>query len=144
MIRIGFTGTRETLTDFQRLAVREFLKESYSDKVNIEAHHGMCVGADLYFHTVVREVIPEAIIEGHPPTIQGRAFVHGLDCDKLWIPKDYLARDRDIVNSCATLIACPNSEERRGSGTWYTINHAKMKGKYIYLVYPDRIEEINV
>lgn len=129
-MRIGFTGSREGMTDNQ---VDKFggliigLKPS-------EFHHGDCVGSDEMAHEIVREVMPECRILIHPPTLRKfRAFCEG---DYHYQVKPYLERNRDIVACTDLLIATPNGLEKRRSGTWATIRHARDLNLNIEIIYP--------
>jgi hypothetical protein len=49
-------------------------------------------------------------------------------------PKPFLDRNKDIVNSCDILIACPENDiEVLRSGTWSTIRYAKKINKPVLL-----------
>ena len=68
-----------------------------------EFHHGDCVGSDADGHKIVCD--NEFIIEtfGHPPTnSEFRAF---CDVDNSFEEKDYLERNKDIVDSIDLLLA---------------------------------------
>lgn len=102
-------------------------------EMDIYVHHGDCVGADYDFHKICSDKLIEKNIKIiiHPPINNKlRAYCNG---NNVYIndPKDYLDRNRDIVDSCKILIGCPmnkNYEDKR-SGTWYTINYAKKCNK---------------
>jgi hypothetical protein len=137
---IGFTGTRWGMGDIRRPVV------SYiADKLGVtKASHGMCVGSDSEFHELMRELPYLVWIKGHPPIVQ--SLFADLDCNETEEPKDYLERDRDIVDDSEVMIATPNeyTEKKRGSGTWYTIRYAKKviksgkgKCKKLYIVKPN-------
>jgi predicted Rossmann fold nucleotide-binding protein DprA/Smf involved in DNA uptake len=68
----------------------------------------------------------------HPPTDNKlRAYCKS---DNYTQPKSYLERNKDIVNSCEQLIACPlTQEEELRSGTWATIRYARKTNKHILL-----------
>ena len=134
---IGFTGTHKGMTSDQYFAV-EYLLSSVDF---LEAHHGDCIGADAQFHLFCLDMKIPIVI--HPPDDKRkRAFCfaeHGREGLGTSLPcKPYLARNRDIVNTCDILIACPkNKEEELRSGTWATIRHAKKSMKGLCLIYPD-------
>ena len=52
-------------------------------------------------------------------------------------PRDYLDRNKDIVNNCDLLIAAPkeNTEVLR-SGTWSTVRYAKQLGVTVVIIEP--------
>lgn len=119
-MRLGFTGTREGMSQEQYDRVEIFVIENANNIV--EAHHGDCIGADAEFDALIRlhfdDPDPRHI---HPP-LKGkyRAWCQEAGA-KMYPPKDYYARNRDIVLASDWLIATPLSPERVG-GTWYTIN----------------------
>lgn len=129
---LGFTGTREGLILDQRDAVCSIL-----DRVKpTEAHHGDCVGADEDFHEILRYSFADTKIVIHPPSDNAyQAFCEG---DEILPAKPYLDRNRDIVDACELLIACPaeRTEQQRG-GTWYSIRYARKVGRKTKIIYPD-------
>lgn len=142
---IGFTGTQRGMTPAQQEVVWNMMVAVsliYGQKV--EAHHGLCIGADAQFHGICRGwVIP---IVGHPPINTSK--VHSFppsDFVYMWGPKEYLDRNTDIVDCCNWLIATPAEYvEQLRSGTWSTIRKAKKKGIRGTIVYPDgTTEEFN-
>ena len=129
-IKIGMTGTREG-------ASQEALNSFYRYLMTIvveEAHHGDCVGADQQFHQLVTQRGIKTIV--HPP-IKGvyRAHCQGTEIREC---KDYLDRNRDIVDECDILVAFPKSKvEEARSGTWYTVRYSYKQDKPVMLFYPD-------
>jgi len=140
---VGFTGSRAGLTDAQKNTVAQLLKWIKPDEV----HHGECVGADANFHEIVRGVLPQCHIIGHPPLmVTYHASLKGYYREEK--RKGYLKRDNDIVDACDILIGCPKIGrtfqvvERTAlnpyrGGAWYTINYAQKVGKEIVIVKPD-------
>lgn len=146
MIHIGFTGTSHGMTAFQ--------KERFEQVVQImhptHFHHGDCVGADAEAHAIVLGLGMTIII--HPPrNDKARAFCNGsrkyggsFDGQVTVLkPKDYLARNHDIVDASRLLYACPRSftEELR-SGTWATVRYARKRGKDVCIIYPERRDHL--
>ena len=128
--RVGFTGTREGMTEAQRAKVNRLLRTL----APIWAHHGDCVGADDQFHELAK--LAGAKIMLHPPEKPDlRAFRVGDDIAR---EKPYLARNRDIVNACETLIATPKEHGwSLTGGTWYTVNYACQQGRDVIVVWPN-------
>jgi hypothetical protein len=126
---LGFTGTREGLTPFQRAALVTFLVSTRLTEI----HHGDCRGADAELHEMARTLLVRTVI--HPPSDPVlRAFCTGTEV----LPaRPYLVRDRDIAEACEELAACPDGPERAKSGTWYTIRQAWRLGKTVTIFYPD-------
>jgi hypothetical protein len=130
-MKIGFTGTRIGMTATQALAVRHELERLRPT----EARHGDCVGADAQFHALVREQDATTRIVVHPPdNPKLRAFCQG---DLELVPRDYQARNRDIVDAADVLLAAPRGGgETLRSGTWATIRRARVRGIPILICYP--------
>jgi hypothetical protein len=130
-MKIGFTGSREGLTDRQKTALREILsrsKESDSD----EFHHGDCIGADEEAYLIAEELDYRIIC--HPPTNPRlRAFCASYEERP---PKQYLKRNEDIVEEADIVVACPRQKvEVLRSGTWATIRRARKAGK-LEIIFP--------
>jgi hypothetical protein len=126
---VGFTGTREGMSEHQKRRLEVILLAMITDGAIVDFHHGDCVGADADAHEIARRVGCRITI--HPPIkATQRAFCGGESV--IHSPKEYLERDRFIVDSCTVLIAAPKSDkEERRSGTWYTIRYAKKNKKYV-------------
>ena len=133
-MKIGFTGTRKGLTQYQKYKVDAFLK---SCKIKA-AYHGGCHGADTDFHTIVSKICLHIyVLPGDAK--QRENFIRKGDSFVLK-PKPYLERNKDIVNNCNLLIVCPNStKERLRSGTWATYRYAKKIGKPVVIFYPKEV-----
>lgn len=133
-ITLGFTGTRGALT---RIQVYQ-LEDAIEDPALRELHHGDCIGADATAHMIAEAVGITTI--AHPPSDpKARAW---CPADHIHEPKPYHDRNRDIVAACDWLLAMPNGPERKGSGTWWTINHAIEVGRNALIVYPDGAFEL--
>lgn len=133
MISVGFTGTRRGMHPRQQARVFSILHNlrSYIE----EFRHGDCIGADEQSHELAKILGFKVII--HPPTeTTFRAF-----CQGAWEvvdPKDYLARDRDIVRASTLVIAAPRTkEEEKRSGTWYTARYAQKRRRGLLIVHHD-------
>ena len=129
--RVGFTGTRQGMTGFQREVVRKVLLTA------MEAHHGDCQGADAEFHELATAGGIETVI--HPPEDDKlRAWCRG---DMVLLAKPYLERNKDIVDLVDVLVACPKEAKepriKRGSGTWQCIGYARRVGRRTLIVWPD-------
>jgi hypothetical protein len=99
-------------------------------------HHGDCVGWDAQCHYIARELAVDIII--HPPDRDDyRAFCE--DANFWHKPKPYLMRNRDIVRDTSILLGLPRTmhEEKRNSGTWYTIRHARKLVRKVIVILPD-------
>lgn len=140
MIKVGVTATRRGLTDDQLRNIDFWLAKQTAFKRISELHHGMCPygGGDFEIGNIARKY--EIPVIGHPSLEE--SDVPYL-VSQLREPKDFLARDRDIVNETEYLIVAPWQNEKpkslRGSGTWYTENYARNVVCYpkIMIYWPD-------
>lgn len=134
MITLGFTGTRKRPAPEQCA----FIERNMSNVT--ELHHGCCEGSDYVAHLIaIGENV--GIIWLHPPVNQklmvplpkllSRGGIHVLD------PKQYHARNRDIVDASDALIATPDGPRRPYSGTWYTIDYARELKKPVLVCLPN-------
>jgi hypothetical protein len=135
---VGFTGSQRGMSRAQN----EKFQQLISGIRPIEFHHGDCVGADATAHDLVQWLARATII--HPP-LDGkkRAFKSPMGWSglqgKVLPPKEYLERNRDIVDACDLLIATPTNYSDRTSprsGTWYTIRYAIKWNKPVWIIYP--------
>jgi hypothetical protein len=129
---VGFTGTQAGMTDEQSVLVAELLRRMNPK----ETHSGDCIGADHDFLTLVKITCPEAVTCGHPPIKKDKAC--GDVYRIVFSAKEYLERNKDIVDTSNVMIACPKgfNEELR-SGTWSTVRYAERRGVMTIIVYPD-------
>jgi hypothetical protein len=129
-MKIGFTGSREGMSDSQVESFYMLLGKMGMT----EFHHGDCMGADAEAHMIVQNSFPDARIVVHPPKAQiARAYCVG---DELRPQFDYLTRDKNIVDECEFLFAAPmRSVEEVRSGTWATVRYARKKFR-LHVVLP--------
>lgn len=137
-MNIGFTGTREGMTEPQSDALYTWVEDfGWWD----EFHHGACVGADYEASVVffqLRQNRPSQEIHAHPSNL--RAMTHRFSVDSADVrhpPKPPLNRNRDIVDCCDILLACPKGPEEQRSGTWATIRYARKQRKRVVIFWPD-------
>lgn len=128
--RLGFSGTRDGMTINQYATVEKLLTLSTVEEV----HHGDCVGSDEQFHSICLGLGLRIIT--HPPIKdQYRAFCIGEENRE---PKDYLLRDKDIVDETEALMATPKQESMAvRSGTWYTIRYAATCRRHMLVINPN-------
>lgn len=130
-IDLGFTGTQDGMTRWQSQAVFDEMMS-----MNLaSAHHGCCVGADEEFDAMLAYADKSVTVYGHPPLNQTKMAL--CQCDIFLEPRDYLDRNRDIVDVTNFLIAAPKGPEETRSGTWSTVRYARRKGRPITIVMPD-------
>lgn len=127
---VGFTGTRDGMTDIQARKVGELIKGA------VEFHHGDCIGADEQVHMFAIRNGVSVIL--HPPRDKSRrAFCRGADVTV--DVQDYIDRNHDIVDMSEILVAAPSGPEaaQPRSGTWATVQYALRKARQVHVVMPD-------
>lgn len=119
-MKLGFTGTRKGMSDWQKRRLRAFLKHYRP----VEFHHGDCVGADAQAHKIVRETLPECRIVAHPcdmPKMRANC-----KADETFDPKPPLLRNGVIVALTDELVAAPETDQMQSrSGTWAAVRYAR-------------------
>lgn len=147
MLKVGFTGSRRGLTPAQKNCFAD-LVEKYAP---FELHHGDCVGADEYAHEwYFYYGHGDKNIVVHPPINDRlRAFCGVSKLFGTFVsvrePKEYLERNKDIVDETDFLIGFPNrdpSGKNMMGGTWHAIRYAKSVGKKVIIVYADGSQSI--
>lgn len=130
-MKIGVTGTRHGMNDFQTKSVTTFLTEKFSD--GAEFHHGDCVGVDAEAALIAKEI--GYVIVCHPPTKNTlRAYI---DADIMNNEYSYLKRNRHIVDSTEFLMVVPfENEHQTKGGTWYTHDYASKKNYPLQIFFP--------
>ena len=130
MTRFGFTGTRRGIS----VAQQGWLSDLFTFRHSL--HHGACVGADETAHHLALGLGNKVVV--HPPADRSQMMVLIAHHPILVLPpRPYLRRNRDIVDACELLLACPDGEERLRSGTWATIRYAVKIGRSVLICYPD-------
>lgn len=130
-MKVGITGTRNAVTQKQMDEIEIYLKGLPEGS---ELHHGDCIGADLHVAMTAQKLGIKTVC--HPPEkIELRAFHNSTE---KWPEKNYLARNRDIVNEIEWLMVVPMQMEwQPKGGTWYTHDYAKKKKKRIIMFWPE-------
>jgi hypothetical protein len=120
---VGFTGTQIGMSPFQ---MEKFLTV-FSFLLPTVLHHGMCIGSDEEVEEMVHRCFPHVIVYGHPPINKSKM---STKCRPHHIlqAREYLARNKKIVDRSEALIAAPKGPEELRSGTWATIRYAKKQG----------------
>jgi hypothetical protein len=131
-MKLGFTGSRRGMDEFQIKALRVALKFMKKDEYN-EFHHGDCIGADAQAAAIAKEF--GWIVVGHPPVNEvARAF---FKSDHSFHPREYIERNQYIVDTTDQMIAVPAEDvEQLRSGTWATIRYALKSGKRVTPIWP--------
>lgn len=136
MLKIGVTGTRSGMNEYQRHKVYKFLKEITNNGGSSfqELHHGDCVGVDVQVAQMAKEFNFKIIC--HPP--EKNELRGYFISDHYKIPLSYFARNRNIVDECDILLVVPyQTEWQKVGGTWYTHDYAKKKKKQIVIFWPE-------
>ena len=130
---IGFTGTREGMSNTQLVELTEFL-EKYKTWYDVEFRHGDCIGADEQAHLIASAFGFRIVV--HPPNdTMLRAYC--AFAEEIRSPKAFLTRNHDIVDASDIVIAAPRtSVEELRSGTWATIRYARKTGKRVEIILP--------
>ena len=150
MKNIGFTGSREGLTNPQHQALVGLLDAFVTEHATTtpdsvpQFHHGDCVGADMLSGDAAHAAGYEMHI--HPPNIGTlRAYCSNRYPSTVYDAFPYLVRNKNIVDGTHILMATPNGPETTRSGTWSTIRYARKKSKEIWIDYPDgKVSKENV
>lgn len=132
MVEIGFTGTRRGMTNQQKETVTRIIQDLPHVR---KAHEGDCIGSDHDFCHICNSL--DIKLVGHPPDVPTYRAFHFKDVMML-PPKPYLERNDDIIKFSKIMIATPGEYiEKKRSGTWYTIRHARKARREIFIVFPD-------
>jgi len=135
-IHIGFTGNQHGMSEIQYNVFRGIII-LLNSQYDIVFHHGVCIGSDEDAHNIVMDYT-NAKIQLHPPIKTNKMFkVENNKRIKTKDPKEYLERNRDIVNASRFIFATPKTnKEKTRSGTWSTIRYNRKKNKHTYIILP--------
>lgn len=133
--QIGFTGSSTHITESQCAALDVLFLRFHNHTDAVMLHHGDCVMADAYAHTVAQKLGWGITL--HPPVhTASRAFCEGWTYMERSAP--YLARNRVIARDTAFLVAMPTEpDEQRRSGTWATVRYARALDHPVFIIRPD-------
>lgn len=152
-LMIGFTGTRSGMSSLQLPTVRgvvaglAFLQQRVAAHRHVYGLHGDCVGADLHFDQVCREL---GLTRHYwPCSFDGNAD-HSLRAYTGRIGPDMspaaiqfgealnpAKRNQGIVDAATVMIATPPTAMPVKGGTWMTIRMTRKARKPLFLVLPD-------
>lgn len=145
MWKIGFTGTSRGMTVPQYHTMTRLIYE-IPDSVEIEAHHGNCVGADEEFHRILCDQFRERATQLRFVIHPGDNPLMQAGCEKKypWIGTTVLpvmsnlARNAEIVMAVDEMFATPKmDQEELRSGTWHTIRTAKRLKRSLTIICRD-------
>lgn len=134
ILKIGFTGTKRGMTQFQKDWLFSAL-DGYSKEPGERWFlHGDCVGADVQAADIALN-LGFKIWEFPPISDKFRGFFTHWDRKE---PEGlYLDRDHAIVDNCDLLFAASAEDyELSRSGTWATIRYAKKLDIHVAICYP--------
>jgi hypothetical protein len=132
-MKIGFFGTLRGLTQLQKDAFTDLIKEMDIK----EFHHGDCVGADEQAHNIIRKIAPDCEINIHPPVRDlHRAYCEG-DVD--FVEMDYIARNEEIIDFTDMVVACTDQriKGQRKVGPndpWRALEYAEEVKKHTIII----------
>ena len=142
-MKVGFTGTRQGMTDDQYATFIKVVDRLYTGLDVREWHDGDCVGADDEAHNYV-ENFPGVYVHVHPSNLFRQRAYNSSDFEHAEMPP--LTRNEIIVDSVDVMIATPSGETEimRGSGTWATIRYARKTRTHLIIIWPNGefIEEV--
>jgi hypothetical protein len=127
---IGVTGTQHGATSAQLLVAFLMIDKAVIEHGKVRVCQGCCVGFDAEITAAIRRKWEqeEVLICAHPPLNRSKTDVGAIMLSNhICTAADYLTRDRRIVaHGKDLLIGAPRGlrYQRRGSGTWYTLNYA--------------------
>lgn len=133
-MKIGFTGTRQGMTDPQRDAVENILAR-YSG----EFTHGGCNGSDRQVGLIADRLGYDVNIRPGDPAQFGFHKLEDAHWNRLYDPEPYMVRNQKIVDDGEDLIIATPSKgyEELRSGTWATVRMARKARRRLMIVFPD-------
>jgi hypothetical protein len=133
-MKIGVTGTRSGMSEYQKYTVRETLLGVIERHPESELHHGDCVGVDVEVAEMARDLGFKVVC--HPPVKSDLRAYH--QSDEFRVPVTYFARNKNIVNETELLLVIPyQSTPQPTGGTWYTHDYARNTDHNYKVIYPE-------
>lgn len=137
-MRVGFSGTRQGMTNDQVLHVHMLLGDlRYAGATQVT--HGMCQGSDKQFHDMAKALGYFTI--GCPGvTAEGSPYMRArVECDLVLPEKPFLVRNLQIVRESDLMIVTPKEREEqfKGSGVWAAIRYTRKDHKPLVILWPD-------
>lgn len=130
-MKIGITGTRNPITQYQKDEVARILSPTDGSD---EIHHGDCVGADLAVAEIAAGLGYRVVC--HPPVKDEMRAFH--ESDEIRTPLSYFARNRNIVDECDVLLVVPwTMHHQNTGGTWYTHDYAVKRNVPVIIIWPE-------
>lgn len=132
-MHVGFSGSAQSLTDFQREKIKQWLIDlGMRAQGDVVLHHGGAVVGDEYAHNTAKALGYK--IELHPPLDKKLQFNYDpTDFVAVHPEYSYFGRNHRIVLACGILIAAPTKPFGKG-GTWYTVQRmAELKKPHVVI-----------
>jgi len=130
---VGFTGTRNGMSELQRIATRSILLALGCFEPINYGLHGDCIGADADFDQICKDLnIPTKVRPCTYESMRAR-------CDSVEVapPVPPMARNRLIVADSDVMIANPPSESKlKHGGSWATVGFTRKASKTLFIVTP--------
>lgn len=138
MNHLGITGSRDGASERQKKTLSALMSLWIRITTDPSFHHGDCEGVD-------DESVTLAFVFGmnlvcHPPLNEKyrSSSTTRIPYQEIREPKEYMHRNRDIVNESSVLIAVPDTfSEVLRSGTWSTVRYAMRIKKLVIVIWPD-------
>lgn len=117
------------------LTLNDILESNQFSSAPTCFHHGDCVNCDEDAAMLAKAL--GYLVHAHPPFKDNlRAFSEFNDV--IHAPKDFLDRNKDIVDVSGIMIATPHTvNEVIRSGTWSTIRYARSLNRELCIIFPD-------
>ncbi len=137
---IGFTGTRNGMTERQKFLLVGFLRDALNTGGTVVLSHGACHGADDQADLIASEL---GIDRRAWPSVNPMRRVSDIvllsrvglltanrgSSVEILPAMEPLVRNHKIVDESDVMAACPaEAKEQRRSGTWTTIRMARKRG----------------
>jgi hypothetical protein len=137
-MNVGFTGTRDGMTELQHHALRKILRY-FGDNRDNSFHFGLCLGADEEAALAAKRLGYSTVAYPSTDSKQTSNFTPDIYAQE---PKYPTKRNPDIVRASELMIATPGQFfEIVRSGTWATIREARdRQKKRLVIVWPDGSE----
>ena len=133
MKHLGITGTRKGMTERQKDMLAHLIAVCVPHQF-YTFHDGDCVGVDIEARRMAWDWTYKLIV--HPSTATTRAFLK-LGGEEFREPKPPLVRNKDIVDECDLLVACPGGDhEELRSGTWACIRYGRKVKRRTIIIWP--------
>lgn len=131
--KVGFTGSREEPSDYQKAQIRKTLSRLFDEAASVnvkpEFHHGDCVGSDAYAAGEAKKL--GYLVISHPP--KDTKLQAYAESDEVLPAKPYLDRNRDIVEASEIVLATPSKPQSKRGGTWFTVEYADEQDRTVHL-----------